>query len=402
MTDIYESLGIRPIVNAYAPMTRYGGGIMAPEVADAMRAATQHSIDIPELQARASAIIAEATGAEAGCVTSGAAAAVLVGTAACVTGMDPAKMNRLPDTKDMRNEVIVMRSQRNSYDHAVRAAGATLVEVGLSDRYAGTGVRDAEPWEIKEAITGKTAAIFYVAKPFSQPRLAEVAAVAHEAGIPVLVDAAAELPPLENLRRFIAEGADLVAFSGGKAINGPQGSGFLCGRRDLVGAALLQQLDLDYAPDEWDPPPALIDKRNLGGLPRHGIARSCKLGKEQIVGALTALRLFAREGDQGRHDRLKAVAETLLAALADLPGLSARIVPDPDQTGMPVVEIKLDEKAAGMGASALHRHLRAGNPRIEVNPWRPEEGLLIMTLSCLRAGDPAIIGRRLGEILRRR
>jgi L-seryl-tRNA(Ser) seleniumtransferase len=263
-------------------------------------------------------------------------------------------------------------------------------------------VRDAEPWEIKEAITGKTAAIFYVAKPFSQPRLAEVAAVAHEAGIPVLVDAAAELPPMENLRRFIAEGADLVAFSGGKAINGPQGSGFLCGRRDLVGAALLQQLDLDYAPDEWDPPPALIDKRNLGGLPRHGIARSCKLGKEQIVGALTALRLFAREGDQGRHDRLKAVAERLLAALADLPGLSARIVPDPDQTGMPVVEIKLDEKAAGMGASALHRHLRAGNPRIEVNPWRPEEGLLIMTLSCLRAGDPAIIGRRLGEILRHR
>ena len=400
MSDIYESLGIRPMVNAYAPMTRYGGGIMAPEVADAMRAATQHSIDIPELQARASRIIAEVTGAEAGCVTSGAAAAVLVGTAACVTGMDPAKMNRLPDTSEMRNQVVVIRSQRNSYDHAVRAVGVSLVEVGLSDRYTGTGVRDAEPWEIKEAITDRTAAIFYVAKPHSQPRLSEVAAVAREAGIPVLVDAAAELPPMENLRRFIAEGADLVAFSGGKAINGPQGSGFLCGRRDLVGAALLQQLDLDYAPGEWNPPADLIDRRNLAGLPRHGIGRSCKLGKEQIIGAVTALRLFAREGDQGRHDRLHGVAETLVAALANLPGLSARIIADPEQTGMPVVEVKLDQGLAQMSAAALLQQLRAGSPRIEVNPWRPEEGLLIMAPSCLRTGDAAIIGRRLGEILR--
>ncbi len=400
MSDIYESLGIRPIINAYAPMTRYGGGIMAPEVADAMRAATQHSIDIPELQARASKIIADITGAEAGCITSGAAAAVLAGTAACVTGMDPAKMNRLPDTRDMRNQVIVMRSQRNSYDHAVRAAGVNLVEVGLSDRHAGTGVRDAEPWEIKDAITERTAAIFYVAKPHSRPRLSDVAALAHEAGLPLLVDAAAELPPLENLRRFIAEGADLVAFSGGKAINGPQGSGFLCGRRDLVGAALLQQLDLDYAPDEWNPPADLIDKRNLAGLPRHGIARSCKVGKEQIVGAVTALRLFASEGNRGRYDRLHAMAERLVAALANLPGLSAEIIPDPDQTGMPVVEVKLDRKAAKMNCEALLQQLRAGTPRIEVNPWRPEEGLLIMALSCLRPGDAAIIGRRLGEILR--
>jgi len=400
MSDIYESLGIRPMVNAYAPMTRYGGGIMAPEVADAMRAATQHSIDIPELQACASRIIAEATGAEAGCVTSGAAAAVLAGTAACVTGMDPAKMNRLPDARDMRNQVVVIRNQRNSYDHAVRAVGVSLVEVGLSDRHTGTGVRDAEPWEIKEAITERTAAIFYLAKPNSQPRLPEVAAVAREAGIPVLVDAAAELPPMENLRRFIAEGADLVAFSGGKAINGPQGSGFLCGRRDLVGAALLQQLDLDYAPGEWNPPADVIDKHNLAGFPRHGIARSCKLGKEQIVGAVTALRLFAREGDRGRYDRLHGVAESLVAALADLPGLSARIIADPEQSGMPVVEVKIHQDPAKMTATALLQRLRAGNPRIEVNPWCAEEGLLIMAPTCLRSGDAAIIGRRVAEILR--
>ena len=400
MSDIYESLGIQPIVNAYAPMTRFGGGIMAPEVVEAMGRATQHCVDIPELQASASRIIAEVTGAEAGCITSGAAAAVLVGTAACVTGMDPAKMNRLPDTRDMRNQVIVMRSQRNSYDHALRAVGVRLIEVGLSDRLTGTGVRDAEPWEVKDAITDKTAAIFYVAKPHSQPRLSEVAAVAHEAGLPVLVDAAAELPPMENLRRFIAQGADLVAFSGGKAINGPQGSGILCGRRDLVGAALLQQLDLDYALDEWEPPRELIDKCNLPGLPRHGIARSCKVGKEQIVGALTALRLFAKEGARGRHDHLRKIAEAIVKSLAGLPWLSAAIIPDPEQTGMPVVEVKLDQKGAKMTGVELLRRLRAGSPRVEVNPWRPEEGLLILSPACLRTGDPAIIGQRLGEILK--
>jgi D-glucosaminate-6-phosphate ammonia-lyase len=399
MSHIYESLGVRPIVNAYAPLTRYGGGIMAPEVADAMQAATQHSVDIFELQARASKIIAEVTGAEAGCVTSGAAAAVLVGTAACVTGMDPAKMNRLPDTRDMRNQVVVIRSQRNSYDHAVRAAGVSLVEVGLSDRHTGTGVRDAEAWEIKEAISERTAAIFYVAKPHSLPLLSEVAAIAHEAEVPLLVDAAAELPPLANLRRFIAEGADLVAFSGGKAINGPQGSGFLCGRRDLVGAGLLQQLDLDYQPGEWVPPSELIDRRNLPGLPRHGIARPCKVGKEQIVGAITALQLFTKEGDRARHDRLQKMAETLIGALANLPGLSARVIPDPDLTGMPVVEVKLDQVTGKMSAAALLKQLRSGEPRIEVNPWRPDEGFLIMALSCLRTGDAEIIGQRVSEIL---
>lgn len=399
MSDVYAALGIEPIINAYAPMTRFGGGIMSAEVADAMRAATQHSIDIPELQARGSRIIAGATGAEAGCVTSGAAAAVLVGTAACIAGREPTKINVLPDTRGMRNEIIVMRSQRNSYDHAVRAAGAVLVEVGLSDRFAGTGVRDAEAWELNEAITDKTAGVFYVAKPYAQPALTDVVKVAHDAGIPVLVDAAAELPPLANLRRFIAEGADLVAFSGGKAINGPQGSGFLCGRRQLVGAALLQQLDLDYAPGEWDLPQEFADGRNSVGTPRHGIARSCKVGKEQIVGALTALKLFAAESDEMRRGRLRATCEALLAALAHVPNLAAEIIPDPDGTAMPVVKLSLDQSGAGVSGAELVRRLRAGSPRIEVNPWRPEKGLLILSPACLRPGDAVLIGRGLSRSL---
>jgi D-glucosaminate-6-phosphate ammonia-lyase len=393
--NIYSRLGVRPVINAYAPMTRLGGGVMAREVADAMREATQSCVDIAELQMAASRIIAQITTAEAGCVTAGAAASLLVGTAACVAGMDPAKMSRLPDTRGMKNEVIVMRSQRNSYDHAMRATGVTLIEVGFCDRFVEVGVCDTQLWEIKAAITERTAAVYYLAKPQASPSLADVAAVAHQAGIPVLVDAAAELPPVENLQRFLAEGADLVAFSGGKSIGGPQGSGILCGRRELVSAALLQQLDFDYDYNDWDPPVDMVDKRNLSGVPRHGIGRSCKVGKEQIVGLLTALQLFVKEGNAGRHDRLLLMAQKLTEELAGARGVSTRIIPDPSLSGMPVVELTLN----GVNAGELMRQLRKGSPAIEVNPWKPDQGLLILSPACLAEDDPFVIGRRFKELL---
>jgi D-glucosaminate-6-phosphate ammonia-lyase len=399
VSNIYQSLGVRSIINAYAPMTRLGGGVMAKEVADAMREATQFCVDIAELQIGASKLIAQITGAEAGCVTSGAAAALLMGTAACVAGMDPAKMSRLPDTRGMKNEVIAMRSQRNSYDHAVRATGVTMIEVGFCDAFTDVGVRDTEVWEIQAAITERTAAIYYLAKPNALLTLPAVVAVAHAAGIPVLVDAAAELPPVENLRRFISEGADLVAFSGGKSIGGPQGSGILCGRRDLISAALLQQLDFDYDYDEWDPPAALVDKRNFPGVPRHGIGRSCKVGKEQIVGLLTALQLFVSEGNISRHDRLLLTAERITEELAEVPFLSTRIILDPLQSGMPMVEVNFDQRGAGISTIELMRRLRKGSPAVEVNPWRPGEGLLILSPACLAEGDPPLIGGRFKEIL---
>jgi L-seryl-tRNA(Ser) seleniumtransferase len=393
--NIYTRLGVRPIINAYAPMTRLGGGVMPREVADAMRAATQSCVDIAELQMAASRIIAQITGAEAGFVTAGAAASLLVGTAACVAGMDPAKMSRLPDTRGMKNEVIVMRSQRNSYDHAVRATGATLVEVGFCDRFVEVGVCDTQLWEIQAAITERTAAVYYLAKPNASPSLRDVATIAHQAGVPVLVDAAAELPPVENLQRFLSEGADLVAFSGGKSIGGPQGSGILCGRRELVSAALLQQLDFDYDYNDWDPPVDMVDKRNLSGVPRHGIGRSCKVGKEQIVGLLTALQLFVKEGNAGRHDRLLVMAQKLTEELAEVRGVSTRIIPDPTLSGMPVVELTLQ----GVDPTELMRQLRKGTPGIEVNPWKPEQGLLILSLACMAEDDPFVIGRRFKELL---
>lgn len=215
----------------------------------------------------------------------------------------------------------------------------------------------------------------------------------------MLVDAAAELPPIENLRRFLSEGADLVAFSGGKSIGGPQGSGILCGRRDLISAALLQQLDFDYDYGDWDPPVGLVDKRNIPGVPRHGIGRSCKVGKEQIVGLLTALKLFVKEGNIGRHDRLLVIAQRLTEELAEVAGLSTRIILDPLQSSMPVVEVTLDERSVHLTTIELIRRLRRGSPGVEVNPWRPEEGLLILSPACLAEDDPSVIGRRFKEIL---
>jgi D-glucosaminate-6-phosphate ammonia-lyase len=386
MINIYERLRVTPIINACGPVTRLSGGIMAPEVAQAMMEASQHCVDMVELQARASELIAEATGAEAGLVSSGAAAAMLLGLAACMTGLDPDKMNRLPDTTGMKSEIVVPRSHRNFYDRAARALGARVVEIGLSDRFSGTGVRDVEPWEIAAAITERTAAVYYLAKPHALPRLPEVVAAAGAKGVPVVVDAAAELPPKENLRRFIADGAALVAFSGGKAIGGPQASGILAGRRDLVAAATLQNLDLDVFLEQFNPPPGFIDKRVLPGLPHHGIGRPCKVGKEEIVGLLTALRLFIAD-DGARAERWRAIASALRAALAALPGLEVGIGDDARQSGIAYVTVRADRH----DIMSLVSRLEAGAPSVRCNVARAAEGVLLLSPVCLRDGQvPAI------------
>lgn len=384
---VYRELGVRTLINAKGPATRLSGGIMRPEVAAAMTEASQACVDIADLQAAASRIIAEATGAEAGYVASGASACLLIGAAACITGLDPGRMARLPDTSGMKNECVMVRSQRNFYDHAIRATGLTIVEVGLPDRYAGAGVRDAEAWEIEDAITERTAAVFYVADQQARPPLTEVAQAAHARGVPVIVDAAAQLPPQGNLRRFIAEGADLVAFSGGKAIGGPQASGILAGRRDLVMAAALQHLDLDVFWDMWAPPATLIDKRRLKGAPQHGIGRSCKAGKEEIAGLLTALRLFIAEGDAARHARWLADCETVVAALQ---GLSVTLTGGDDIAAVPCVVIQPDP--ARLSARDLCLRLQTGDPAIVLDPAGRDQGLVTVNPMCLRPGEARIVG----------
>ena len=335
MSGVYQRFGVRTIINASGPATRLSGSIMAPEVAEAMAEAGRSCVDIAELQAAASSVIARHTGAEAGYVTSGAAAGLLLGTAACVTGLDPTRMNRLPDTTGMKSRVVMARSHRNFYDHAVRSVGIELVEIGISDRFSGAGVRDAEPWEYAAAIDDDTAAVVYVAYAHTQPELSAVVEVAHAASVPVIVDAAGQLPPASNLRRFLAEGADLVAFSGGKAIAGPQSSGILAGSRELIQAAALQHLDLDILWDQWNPPAGLIDKSRLPGAPHHGIGRPCKVGKEEIVGLLTALERFVEEGDEARRARWLEHMRQLAEAAGSPAGRRGRAARRPQAGGDP-------------------------------------------------------------------
>ena len=398
-SGFFEQLGVRAIINGKGPATRLSGGLMRPEVAAAMAEASRVCVDMAELQAAASREIAALTGAEAGYVASGASACLLLGTAACMAGLDPGRMARLPDARGMKNEVVMVRSQRNFYDHAVRAAGATIIEVGLPDRYAGAGVRDAEAWEIDEAIGERTAAVFYVADAQAQPPFKDVVAVAQARGVPVLVDAAAQLPPQSNLRRFIAEGAGLVAFSGGKALGGPQASGILCGKRDLIMSAALQHLDLDVFWDMWQPPSALIDKGRLKGAPPHGIGRSCKAGKEEIAGLLTALRLFVAEGDAARHGRWLDILRAIAAGLGACAGVTVTLNGSEDTATVPTLDIGL---AAPHDARAVALALQHQSPPIHLDPAQRQRNILTVNPMCLRAehatavaaGVRAAIGNR--------
>jgi L-seryl-tRNA(Ser) seleniumtransferase len=259
-------------------------------------------------------------------------------------------------------------------------------------------VRRAEAWEFEAAFGPQTAGVFYVYDPRSCPPLAEVVARAHARALPVLVDAAGELPPRSNLRDIVAAGADLVAYSGGKGIRGPQGTGILCGRRDLVAAAAVQMLDMDDHYELWDPPVSFIDKRWLGGIPRHGIGRALKVSKEEIVALLTALRLF----NSGAYDReLPDMRWRLERIATTLEGLAVRTrLQDPaDGQSPPLLEITVDEAVVGRTAVEVCRRLRRGDPPIQVGHALLHEGKLTVNPLCLNHEQATVLARRLREEL---
>jgi L-seryl-tRNA(Ser) seleniumtransferase len=383
---VLERLGVTPVINACGPVTRLGGGLMDREVAAAMAETSRLCCDMLDLQAASCRVIRRVTGAEAGIVTSGASAGVLLGAAACLAGLDPGRMNRLPEVRDGKREVVVIRSQRNMYDRALVVAGARLVEVGIPDRFSGPGVRDAAAWEIEDAIGPETAAVYYLAQPQSQPGLGDIAASAHRHGVPVLVDAAAQLPPAGNLSAYLAQGADLVAFSGGKAIGGPQASGILCGRADLVASALLQMLDLDLRQESWRPPPEFPALAQVRGLPHHGIGRSCKVGKEEIVGLLIALERFTDRNAGERIAGWTRVLEGVVEGAGRIEGVTLTI-----DEGGPIPMLRVQAAHAAQIAAAL----RTGHPAIECGTALVANGVLTFSPVALAAEHGAIIGRRL-------
>ncbi len=394
---VYEKLGVRPIINASGAVTRLGGAPMSEAVLAAFCEAAGQSVPLEELQAAASRIIAETTGTEAALVTAGAAAALTLGAAAIMAGDDLARMEQLPRCDDFPHEFVIAREHRNSYDHAVRASGARLVEVGFHEIISGAGVRRAEPWEYEAAFGPRTCGVLYVLAAGSLGQLADVVRRAHAHQLHVLVDAAAELPPRANLRTIAATGADLVAFSGGKAIRGPQATGILCGRRELVTSATLQMLDMDDHWELWEPPAGFIDRSKLPGLPRHGIGRGFKVSKEQIVALLAALEMFAR----GDYDRQLADQRKHLETIArELAGCAVHCqLQTTDAENSPVLEITVDEPALGVTAVEVCRRLRAGSPPCYVGHLGLYEGRLIIHPLHLTAETSAVLARRLREEL---
>ena len=397
--DIYERLGVTKRVNGAGLLTRLGGSLMAPEVLDAMREAAGSFVDMAELQTRASAIIATHTGAEAGIVTTGAAAAMTLATAACLTRLDVARMERLPDTDGMPNELIMFRAHRTGYDHAIRAAGARIVEVGFNDRTVGSGVRGLEGWEIEAAIGPNTAAIGYAANPTRQPSLAAVAAVARKHNLPVIVDAAAQLPPKANLKHFIAEGASLVAYSGGKAIHGPQGTGILCGQKDLVAAALIQQLDMDILAETWMPPVGLLDSFFKDRLPHHGLGRGFKVDKESIAGLLVALERFVVADDGAANGKRETQLRRLADLLADIK-CRATVLSAAETKRYPILEIQFDEDSLGFGAVEISRRLQRQSIPVHLSERRIYENVLLVDASGLRPDDEQAIASALAAALK--
>ena len=363
--NIYERLGVTPILNVAGPATRYGGAIVSETVRAAMHEAALYSVSVESLQDIASQRISNLTGAEAGIVTNGAAAALTLGIAACIARLDVGIMNRLPDTTGLPNEVVMPWHQVSGYDHAIWAAGAKLVGAGYpNDTTPPNEVQIIDRYDVASVITPLTVATAYAPRPGSHPQIEEVVEVSHKRNIPVVLDASMEVPPIENLRHFIDVGADLVCVSGGKGIGGPQSSGLLYGRRELVASALLQMLDMSgpcFA--DWDSP-SLIPKERLAGKPLHGIGRGMKVSKESIVGLLVALEELSPSGFAAQRERKRQLLMGMAANIASIAGVETAIVSG--TSDYPALLVALDEKQLGMSARQACRLLSQSSPAIYV------------------------------------
>lgn len=355
--DIYKELGIRPLINAAGTYTYLSASLMPKAVSEAMEAASKHYVNLNELHAAVGKRISALLGCEAALVTSGAASALLLATAGCIAGKDKAKIARLPDTTGMKNEVVIPKAHRNGYDHAVRAAGAKLVEVET--------LADAE-----KAIGENTALLLYfgVHGPEGPIKVDEFAALAKKRGVPSLIDAAADIPPVENYTRFLKMGYDLAAFSGGKVLRGPQCSGFLLGRKDLVEAAAAN-----------------------GSPQTDAVGRTNKVGKEEIVGAWVALETFVKADPDARWKEWERRCATIIGQLK---GVQAVMFVPEIANAVPHVKVTWE---GGLTPNQVVDELRNGDPRIEIRGVI-EKGIEV-GVWMLESGEDEIVGRRLAQIL---
>jgi len=375
--NIYTRLGVTPIINARGTWTYISGSLELPEVRQAKQEAAMHFVDMWELQRAAGKRLAELSGAEDGLVTAGAAAAMATATAACIAGTDSAKIWQLPDTTGMKDEVI-MFGGRISFDSGIRAAGGKLVVVHSHD-------------ELKAAFNEKTAMVYTTARG---ERLEKAIPITKDAHVPILVDWAAGIPPFENLALPWKMGADLYTFSGGKGLCGPQCSGLLLGRKDLIEAALAQS-------SPWE----------------GAVCRPMKVGKEEIMGVLAAVEAWKKrdlsELDKEWNKRVKKIAQLV----ETVPGVSTEIQVPEGGNRYPTLTVKWDEAGFKLTVQECAGKLREGSPRIEVltasnpstvpgvhegdpknpRPSRPD-ALRIISMT-LQPGEEVLVGRRLREVL---
>ncbi|QDY70772.1 aminotransferase class V-fold PLP-dependent enzyme [Qingshengfaniella alkalisoli] len=358
---------IRPVINVSGTMTGLGASIIVPQAREAMVEIAPHFIDMHSLQAEASKVIARLTGAEAGCATASAAAGISLSVAACITGQNPARVEALPDTGDQPNEVAVQAGHLCHYgasiEQAIRLTGGKPVVVGQSTQ--------ALDHQLDGALGPRTAAALYVVShhvvDYGQIPLRAFAEICHARGVPVIVDAASEY----DLTGFLDQGADIVIYSGHKFLGGPT-SGLICGKRDLVKAAYMQNL---------------------------GIGRGMKIGKESIYGTIAALEAWEQRDHDGIRQRERRALDLWYETLSGRQGVIPRISPDP--TGNPLDRLRVDIDAAATGASAaaVVAALASGSPKIVARDHEIEQGWFQLDPCNLHEGDEDIVARRLMEVL---
>jgi len=365
--DVYRSIGVRPLVNARGTYTILSGSLMLPEVRAAMDAAARHYVHLDELTEAIGARLAALTGAEWGIVTSGCSAALTHATAACVTGGNPDLHVRLPDLRGFaKDEAIIPKHSRNVYDAALRAVGVRVTEV-------------TTPADLEAALGPRTALVYVLAGPNADDGplpTRVVAELANRRGVPVLVDAAAEILTVPNVH--LQAGAALVTYSGGKCLRGPQSAGLLLGRRDLVRAA-------------W-----------VGSAPHHGIARGYKVGKEDAIGMLMAVEMWMKRDHRAEWDRWTSWLDHVARRVSTVPGVTTSVVqPVGLSNRTPSLSIRWDRARLGITGQEVARRLFEGNPRVSLFPARTEgtETGVQVTPYMMSPGDERIVADEVHALL---
>jgi D-glucosaminate-6-phosphate ammonia-lyase len=361
--DLIEELGVRSFINAAGTFTALTGSLMRPEAVAAMQVASRKYVRLEDLRDAVGKRIAELLSCPAALVTAGCASALSVATAACITGDDRDRVRRLPDTTGMKNEVIVQRTHRVNYDHAIRNAGVRMIEVVTRE-------------ELEKAINDRTAMMFFLnsADPRGKVHHEEFVAIAKKHNVPTLMDAAADVPPVENLWRFTKMGFDLVGFSGGKGLRGPQSSGLLLGRKDLIEAA-----KLNFGP-EGD-----------------SLCRTNKVNKEETIGMLVALETYLKEDHAAVWKDWEGRCRCISRALGAFDDVKTEIFVPPIANAVPHLRIRWDSKKRGLTPAEMVKKLRDGKPSIEVTPGSRQQ--FVIGVWMMDPGEDAIVGERIRSIL---